>query len=65
MAELIIDHATCPESSHDRDPEGAEEQAVDEAGLTACNNCQKPIFYCSEDEDWHHLDPKASCFLIP
>ncbi len=57
------EHASCPPEAHDRT--AGDEQAVDEHGLMACNDCGEPIFYCERTGWYHHVDPAAMpCFLI-
>ena len=59
-----IDHSQCPAEAHDRSlPEG-DEQAHADDGLLACNDCGRPAYYCTRDENYHHVDPEAVCFLI-
>lgn len=74
-----VDHATCRPDTHDRDPgtdqvrpydqpcdkDGmlSDKQSVDADGLLACNDCGRPLFYCTNDEDYHHVDPGVGCFL--
>lgn len=44
---------------------GASGQRVADDGLLGCNDCGKPLYYCTSDEDYHHVDREASCFLVP
>jgi hypothetical protein len=67
----MIDHTTCAPDAHDRSlPDdndnavGADRQAIAADGLLACNDCQRPAYYCDNDERYHHVDPDAFCFLI-
>lgn len=63
----MIDHTTCSPSAHDRSlPDPLDGQAIADDGGLACNDCGKPIYYCENDNQYHHVDPDAeSCFLIP
>jgi len=61
----MIDHRYCPPASHDRSlPDPLDGQAVAPDGLLACNDCNRPAYYCSNDNNYHHVDPDARCFLI-
>lgn len=75
------DHDACLPETHDRslpddggrpygepyDADGylSDKQSYGPDGLLACNNCGKPMFYCTNDEQYHHTDPNVSCFLAP
>lgn len=28
-----------------------------------CADCDRPVWYCTEEEQWFHVDPKVTCFL--
>lgn len=56
-----VDHSRCPAEAHDRDL--PPEQKVADDGLMGCNDCARPLFYCQVDEQYHHVDPDAECFL--
>jgi len=59
-----MNHTQCAPSAHDRtaDPDN---QTIDSDGLFVCNDCLRAAFYCANDNEYHHTDPEASCFLIP
>jgi hypothetical protein len=57
-----IDHSRCEPGAHDR--ELPPEQKVAEDGLMACNDCARPLFYCTNDEWYVHVDPDAECFTV-
>lgn len=68
IAARVVDHRTCPPDAHDTSlPDGwtpGHEQAALPGGTAiACNDCKKALFYCGRDENWHHVDPDAECFL--
>lgn len=71
-------HGKCGPEDHDRslpdrsraydeprDPDGclsdAQVRAAD--GLLGCNDCGLPLFWCRRDNQYHHVDPRASCPL--
>jgi hypothetical protein len=61
-----IDHTKCPREAHTFDA-GDEhyEGRVDEHGNQLCNDDAQPIFYCTRDENYHHVGAGAEpCFLI-
>jgi len=61
----MTDHATCPPSAPVRSlPAPRDGQTVADDGLLACNDCNRPAFYCDVDSQYHHVDPEAACFLI-
>jgi hypothetical protein len=61
-----IDHTTCPRANHDREASDDDlEFGHDLFGQLACQHCGAPVFYCTTDEAYHHLDPfHPACFLI-
>jgi len=81
MPTVRINHAQCAPEAHDRslpdeggrpydqpyDEHGflSDKQATAADGLLGCNDCGKPLFYCRNDENYHHVDPDAGCFLAP
>lgn len=40
------------------------DQRVAVDGLLGCNDCGQPLYWCRNDEDWHHVDPRQECFLV-
>lgn len=66
---MQITHATCPVESHhpdwdDADAAGNPEQAA-EHGHLSCNDEGAPMFYCDEDNWYHHANAGTpACFLI-
>lgn len=40
------------------------EQRVAGDGLIGCNDCGEPIYWCHNDNRWHHVNPAHECFLI-
>lgn len=61
-----INHTQCPPGSHTFDAgDPFYEGRVDEHGNLLCNGGEQPIFYCTRDEDYHHVGADAKpCFLI-
>jgi hypothetical protein len=73
-----VDHAKCAPETHDRslpddggrpyaeqyDANGmlSDKQAIAEDGLLGCNDCGRPMFWCSADGQYHHVDPAAACW---
>jgi hypothetical protein len=41
------------------------EVPVADDGLMGCADCRRPLFWCENDRQWHHVDPEAECFLAP
>lgn len=67
-----MDHTTCPPEAHDRSlpidnnrVNTVDRQTVAADGLLACNDCGRPAYYCEVDNNYHHVDTTAECFLIP
>ena len=63
------DHAQCPPGSHTFDAgDDHYEGRVDEHGNQLCNDCGTPMFYCTVDNRYHHVqgpgEDVAPCFLI-
>jgi hypothetical protein len=74
-----VNHHECAAEAHDRSlPDGggrpydqpydehgflSDKQAMAADGLLGCNDCGRPLFYCTNDEQYHHVDPEAECFL--
>jgi hypothetical protein len=68
IAARTVDHRACPAEAHDTSlPDGwqpgYEQAALPGGKAIACNDCKKALFYCVRDENWHHVDPDAECFL--
>lgn len=63
-----IDHATCSPGEHDfeySDELFAGNEQNHDGDRLLCNDCRAPIFYCTNDENWHHAGADVpSCFLI-
>jgi hypothetical protein len=64
-----VDHRACLPTEHDTSlPDGwqndDEQTATLDGKAIACNDCKLPMFWCTRSEDWHHVDPDATCFLI-
>jgi hypothetical protein len=73
------DHLSCAPGSHDRslpddggrpwdqpyDEHGylSDKQAMAADGLLGCNDCGRPLFWCRANEQYHHVDRDAGCFL--
>lgn len=64
---LIEDHARCPADAHTFDAgDVSYEGPVDGHGRTLCNDCQRIMFYCTADENYHHAGASTpACFLVP
>ena len=74
-----IKHRECAAEAHDRslpddggrpydqkyDEHGylSDKQVMAADGMLGCNDCGLPLFYCTNDEQYHHVDPDAECFL--
>ena len=61
-----VNHAKCPPGTHDRslpDPPYQDEVTKAEDGLMGCADCRRPLFWCEQDHQWHHVDPEAECFM--
>lgn len=76
----LVDHRGCTAEAHDRslpdrtrpydqplDEDGnlSDAQVVAADGLLGCNDCGRPLFYCTNDDNYWHADPRAECFLAP
>lgn len=61
-----VDHSKCSLSAHDR-LAAHKNQKRDSAGFMMCNSngCPEPIFWCSNSQAYHHVNPNApGCQLI-
>lgn len=63
--ESVIDHTQCAPDKHDPGADGyPPERARTPEGDLACNDCLEPMFYCTNAENYIHVDPEQTCFLI-
>ena len=45
------------------DPAGSPQRVADD-GLLGCNDCGQPLYYCVNDNWYHHVDPAQDCYLV-
>ena len=63
---MAVNHHECAPAEHDRSlPDDTPEQTVAVDGLLGCNDCGKPLAYCTRADDYVHVDPEAECWLVP
>ena len=78
---MDVNHHECAPADHDRnlpdnggrpynepnDEHGylSDKQVAANDGLLGCNDCGRPLFYCTRAEDYRHVDPDAECWLVP
>lgn len=73
---LAVNHYHCPPRLHSRDisQANAESGPQEHRRVTLadgrvilvmlCNDCRGPLFYCGEDQDYHHLGEVPPCWLL-